>query len=787
ILAGSPGLISSSFEITVRVTRDATGLWSLFVDSDAGEAFSFEASAVDDTYTSSEFLGVVCNYTVSNSTNFYYDDFFVGPEEIDEEPPTITNIQVVSGTELQLSFSEPVEELSAETVAFYSVSGLGNPSAAERSDVDQIIVDLTFATSFPENIEQTLSVEDVEDFAANPLALQEIPFTYVVSASAQVGDLVFNEILADPTPVLGLPEAEYLEIYNASSEFFDLADWVLVNTNTEKVLTAMPLPPNEYIILCDEENVEAFEGFGAVLGVPSFTALSNNGDSLTLRSPENTIVDIVVYDISWYGGGLLDDGGVSLERINPFGGCSGANNWSASQAFSGGTPGGQNTIFDDSPDTQAPEVVSFQLLDESTLEVVFDESLDFNAPAQVMWESSDINVLNITFGENGSVLIFSFDEDVIPGIAYSGSIDAAQDCEGNQLGEPFIVDFQIGFTPEPGDLIITEILADPDEDLDSPNDEFVEVYNTTDVPLELTNIQLVEGQFIGQVVIEPNSYLTICNVDNLSSFLLWPGTVGMESFPALTNGGRLLELFNGEGELLDAVNYNDSWYNDPDKDDGGYSLELINPELPCSDASNWTASQDPDGATPGLTNSVFDLSPDLTGPQIVKTLVVDPTTLQLFFNEPLLNNLQNLQVEVGIINPNYEPLTYTVDDVLLSTLEGDPYPKVLNIQFDQAFAPPLVYEIRVSGVADCSGNELVLPLFEADQFAIPELHEPGDVIINEVLFNPFDDGVDYVELWNISSKNINVEGWKLANTGEGDLITTEQRVLFAGEYLLVST
>ena len=41
------GIISSSFEIRVKVTRDGDGLWKLFVDQSGGEDFTFEAEGID--------------------------------------------------------------------------------------------------------------------------------------------------------------------------------------------------------------------------------------------------------------------------------------------------------------------------------------------------------------------------------------------------------------------------------------------------------------------------------------------------------------------------------------------------------------------------------------------------------------------------------------------------------------------------------------------------------------------------------------------------------------------
>ncbi|MGB0425226.1 MAG: lamin tail domain-containing protein, partial [Flavobacteriales bacterium] len=339
---------------------------------------------------------------------FYYDDFYIGAEEVDETPPSVSSISVLTATQLEVEFSEPINQVSAETLPNYNVIGIGNPTAAVWDNVTQTSVTLSFPATFAENIESEIEFSGITDGSGNALVDITLPFTYVVSAVAESGDVVINEIFADPTPVIGLPEFEFVELFNASDEFFDLANWVFVNTTTEKTLPSFPLAPGEFVILCDESAVSEYEAFGEVIGISSFTALSNSGDSLTLKTPENLITDIVVYTDDWYNNPLLDDGGVSLERINPTGGCSGQNNWTASESFAGGSPGIINTVFDNTPDLTPPSLVFQQLVSLSILELTFDDQLDFNAPNEVAIDAGTLVVQNVVLSNNNSSLLITF-------------------------------------------------------------------------------------------------------------------------------------------------------------------------------------------------------------------------------------------------------------------------------------------------------------------------------------------------------------------------------------------
>jgi len=79
VCRGSEGIISSSFEIRVKVTRDDSGNWRLYVDQNGGEVFVFESEGVDNTYSQTSYIGYQCKYTSSNSTKIYFDDVLCWP------------------------------------------------------------------------------------------------------------------------------------------------------------------------------------------------------------------------------------------------------------------------------------------------------------------------------------------------------------------------------------------------------------------------------------------------------------------------------------------------------------------------------------------------------------------------------------------------------------------------------------------------------------------------------------------------------------------------------------
>ncbi|HEX2616901.1 MAG TPA: lamin tail domain-containing protein, partial [Flavobacteriales bacterium] len=73
---------------------------------------------------------------------------------------------------------------------------------------------------------------------------------------------------------------------------------------------------------------------------------------------------------------------------------------------------------------------------------------------------------------------------------------------------------------------------------------------------------------------------------------------------------------------------------------------------------------------------------------------------------------------------------------------------------------------------------------------LPEPVAVGDVVINEVLYDPRGSGSDFVELYNRSSKVLSLAGWKLANVEDGvidnaTVITSASFLFMPGTYVAI--
>ena len=782
LAAGTTVTTGSSFDASFKITRDNLGNWNVFIDPAGGDNFVLEVTFTDNTYSTATNFGVICTYSASNSDNFFYDDIYFGDLIVDTEPPGILSANATGSNTVDVLFSEAVDATSAETEANYSLApSVGLPSTATLDGVNHAIVHLTFSSGFIPNDTYTLTVNNVQDESGNEMpAAQEVDFEYAVLGIATARDVVFNEILADKNPTQGLPEAEFVELRNThATDSYDLAGWKFVNTTTVKILPSFILSPGAFVILCDDDSASVYAAnYGPVISIPSFTALSDGGDSLTLKNAADEIIDVVVYSDDWFLSSTTREGGWSLELINPLLPCQSASNWHESVNENGGTPGSENSVYNGSPDLSPPAVTMIEMISSTELLITFSETMSslsaddalflipFNEPTSFEWNNT-ITHLTLHFPLELSV-----------GTEHIIQITGLTDCSGNVLPDlPY--SFIEGVQPEPGDIIINEIMFDPNPVVDGPEAEYIELYNRTDHVIELSDIKINNGSFESQVIIYPDSFMVISDDANALAFLSYPGTVFMATFPGLTETGTTITIYDQNNNALDSVHYTSDWYRDGDKDNGGYSIELINPNDVCSNFDNWRASVDVSGCTPGRRNSVFDPAPDTQAPHLLFVLSEPMESISLVFDEPL--DAESLAGLSWTVNGEVQ------NDFGAQFINPDKNAVVLHYG---EMETGVIYNFELLGLSDCWGNDAGII---KSVFALPDTAQVGDLLVNEILCNPYDGGKDFVEIYNNSTRVISLANWQIADISasgvisEPDTITNQNVLLLPGDYLVITT
>ncbi len=144
------------------------------------------------------------------------------------------------------------------------------------------------------------------------------------------------------------------------------------------------------------------------------------------------------------------------------------------------------------------------------------------------------------------------------------------------------------------DVVIDEIMIDPSPQVRLPGNEWIELKNTTSSPINLQGWRIADagGQSgpIPDFVLQPDSFVILCTGNAVASLSAFGTTIPVTSFPSLDNDGEILFLKTPNGLVIHALSYSTDWYANELKKEGGWSLEMIDTQNPCSGKSNWKAS-----------------------------------------------------------------------------------------------------------------------------------------------------------------------------------------------------
>ena len=788
LATGVPAFVATNPDIHLRVRRTKTGDWEVQAAAQ-NDALQVQCTATDATYAGGmdRYFGFQCTFTVSNATKFFFDNISILPDAPDSKPPVLIGAQADNATQVTVVFDELLDSLSAVQAVHYTLSGgVGQPLAVSLLPAKNA-VSLTFSTPLATGT-YILQTTGIKDIAGNASAVQSAGFQFVKIEAAEAFDLIINELMADPSPVAGLPEVEWVEIYNRSAKTIDLKTLLFADASGSTVaLPAYLMPPGGYAVLCALANAPLVRPFSkdTVLAVPmSSTLLNNEGDVLTLSTVTGLVVDEVAYQAVWHTDPVKRNGGWSLERINPGLPCLGATNWQSCPILPGGSPGQVNASLDLSPDVTAPRLVSAYPESSAALQVLFSESLDKNTALDpnVYQLSPPRSISSVeVLTDHPFVLRLSLAEALQPGVVYTLSASpAVSDCSGNTVAADNKVLTGLAEAPESQDVVINEIMADPDPGIGLPEVEWIELHNRSARIIDLGSLSFSDGSSVPATLpgylMFPGNYVVIAATSVAATLRPFsPGAVLATSISSslLNNDGDVLTLSTINGMEIDRVAYQLDWHTDLAKRNGGYSLERINPNLQCPGGINWVSGTQPLGGTPGAANAAFNPVLETIAPRLVTAITLSPDTLQLFFSEILDKSTADIAAGYRLDPPrliaSVEQLTKTPAQVLLVLAE----PLELGVFYALTAHAPL---------ADCSGN--TVSSSDTSFVFVSQYPEPQDIILNEVLFYPPVRGVRYLEFYNRSDKTFTWSEFLLANDLlDGDTLAVLSKRLFRpGEY-----
>lgn len=440
-----------------------------------------------------------------------------------------------------------------------------------------------------------------------------------ITAKALPGDVIITEIMADPSPEVGLPSFEYVELFNRSDSLIDIGGWGLTcNTSTVR-LPVFCIEPGTYLLLCSTTASDHFDSSVRVLGLKSLPVLNDVGALVVLSDNEDKMIHGVEYSDTWYGNLLKREGGWSLEMTDTGHPFSGQMNWKASVARKGGTPGAENSVSGLNPDIRPVELTNVFPADSLTLIVSFSKSVANLSETLLNYSHDGITIIRVEFIDPLQRKCILFTEFPLERRRiYSFTVpEGLRDFSGNgPAGSAFL--YSLTGTACPGDLKFNEILFDPWPD----EYDFIEIVNISDQTVDASRLLLqsrnpVAGSGSAAIPLSedprcilPGGYFTV-TIDKDLLIKRFPSSDGRNIFsvrnlPSLPDDRAEVVLYNRELDIIDLMNYDRAMHFSLLSVVEGVSLEKVTPAADSGNRQNWHSASGSSGwATPGAVNSVF--------------------------------------------------------------------------------------------------------------------------------------------------------------------------------------
>lgn len=312
--------------------------------------------------------------------------------------------------------------------------------------------------------------------------------------------------------------------------------------------------------------------------------------------------------------------------------------------------------------------------------------------------------------------------------------------------------------PKRYDVIVSEIMSKPAPVVGLPEVEYIELHNLAPFKVSLKKWKIKLGNTnkeLPEMEIDSLDYVVIIAKKNEELFAPICDNLYSLSSLSITDAGQSIALFDNNDNLIHYVDFKRSWHKETIKQDGGWSLEMIDNTKPFAGKENWDSSHDKSGGTPGKPNSIIGTISysDILRP--IAVTLLDSVTLRVHFSKCISENQE------------FKDLFFVKPDISISSVTevGNAY-QALDLHFSEALKKSLNYTLEiVDNILDCAENEYHFS--EKLTFGVPSAPENGDIVINEILTDPYEiSDADYIELFNNSDNIIDLKEIKIGFGGD---------------------
>lgn len=513
-------------------------------------------------------------------------------------PLSVENADIVLPSLIYLNFSKSLFQTKI-TLSSFVLNDI-HPHSLELLDNNKTLI-LVFNTPLANDTPLNLHLDNmVDQYGDSLIAFDTVLFFH----RPQILDILFTEVMADPTPTVALPNQEYLEFYNRSAYIIDLDGWLLKIGEKSIQLPPYQLKSNDYVLV--SKKTDLFDT--NTLEVKNLPAINNGSVDLQLIDLSGQIIDWAPYSQSLHEQSFKAEGGWSLERVD-FDNFSNHKNWQSSISPNGGTPATENSISIANQDDRCPQIIFSQSLTNKKFRFGFDERIRF---------SNDPSVICV--GPNGDVIPIEIDTITLTTITIkmSEEVDSLATYKiywGNWTdmninpAQPLALEFSKPKIPQKGDVLISELRPKPFGD----EAEYLELYNNGSRFIDLSDLMISKKDKDGFIqkgecitsehwLMPPQSYCLIVDKlpDTLTTFQQLFHVNGL----SLPNDSGNIVICRINGEVLDALTYSKDMHASFISDETGVALERICFDQHTQNVANWTSASYTSGyGTPGKQNS----------------------------------------------------------------------------------------------------------------------------------------------------------------------------------------
>lgn len=634
-----------------------------------------------------------------------------------------------------------------------------------------------------------------------------IIFSVLIKAQADTS-LILSEIMFNAQS----GNNEFIEIYNFSeTQSFDLNGYrIKYASSSDDIITdageGTIIPPNSFAVIF-EGDYDIQNGIYSQL-VPEealILVISNNAFGTSgMANTEDRVIRLInpsddtlqVYTYSADNSQAISDEKVEMKRNNS------PENWGNSLVVNG-TPGFINSVTPLEYDlrlqdiiispsvpvagediTITVKVINSGLNTASSYDVEIYNDLNFNSLPETNELVFTESLTNLESGDS------SFSSTILAGVnegeyqIISQVIFPEDDnTSDNQRTEIFTV-FPAGI--KYNDVVINEIMYAPS----SGEPEWIELYNRSDSEINLKKWKLSDLSTSitianEDVILETDGFIVLTSDSALVNFYQNEFVIIELSLPALNNTGDEIVIKDSLGIIADSLVYEPAWGGNKN----GRSLERISVDSLSTDPANWGTSVSIFNATPGYINSItpkdFDLQISYFAPE--KDFGILGESIRFGVTVKNSGLMQSEGFEVSLYkDENQDSLAQANEFIAMTTgsvlSEGDSVNLIFEtVSFDEgsnyfiallstAFDQDTTNNTRYALVTGVVVNEV-----------------RNDVVLNEIMYSPDDPQPEWFEIYNRSSKEINLLNYQTADYNDTVTIIEQPVILHPGEYFVISS